>query len=105
VLAATQWNILAHDGFIRSFLSAVKFAPTSGQRAAWKRLTRQKRNILIITATHDPVIVLEELKPDVEELLVDSGSTIDWHVIDGAHDITNTHPEMIVDKICAFWGM
>jgi predicted esterase len=105
VLAATQWHILAHTGFIRSFLSAVRFAPISGQQAAWKRLILQKRNILIITATHDPVIVPEELKPDVEELLLDSGSTIDWHVIDGAHDIPSTHPEKIVENICAFWGM
>ncbi|KAE8441898.1 hypothetical protein EG329_004204 [Mollisiaceae sp. DMI_Dod_QoI] len=105
VLAATQWNITAHKGFIHSFISNALFAPAAGQQAAWKRVGLQKRNILIVAATQDPIIVPEELKPDVEELLRDSGSKLDWCMIDGAHDLGNTHPEKIAEEICTFWGM
>ena len=105
VLAATQWNIATHPGFIRSFISVASFGPAAGQHAAWKRLLRQKRKLLIIVATHDPIIVPEELKPDVEEMVRGSGSEVEWRALEGAHDFTSTDPESIVDEICTFWEM
>jgi hypothetical protein len=105
VLAATQWNIMAHAGFIRSFLSAVRYAPGSHEQAAWSRLASQKRKILIFVATHDPIVFPEDLKCDVEELLLGSESKAEWRVVEGAHDMTNTHPEKIAADICGFWGM
>jgi predicted esterase len=105
VLAATQWNILAHDGFIRSFLSAIRYAPSSNQQTAWKRLAIQNRKILIFVASHDPIIFPEDLKPDVEELLLGTESKIEWRKIEGAHDFTNTHLEKIVEDISVFWRL
>ncbi|KUJ10464.1 alpha/beta-hydrolase [Mollisia scopiformis] len=105
VFAATQWNIQTHPGFIRSFTSVARFGPAAGQHAAWRRLLQKKRKILIIVASHDPIIVTEELKPDVEEVVRDSGTDIVWREIDGAHDIPTTDPDKIVRDICAFWEM
>lgn len=105
VLEATQWNISTHAGSIRSFVSVVTHGPTAGQQVAWNRLSLQKRKILIIVATEDPIILPKELKPDVEELVRGTGTEIVWRVIKGAHHFTSTDPEKIVDSICEFWGI
>lgn len=103
-LSAVHWNVKTHEGFIRSFISNALYAPAAKQHAAWKRLGQQKRTILIVTATQDPIIVPEELKPDVEELLVEAEAKVEWRSVEGAHNICDTAPEEIVGYICDFWG-
>jgi hypothetical protein len=103
VLNATKWNIAAHLGSIKSFVSVVKHGPGGDQQAAWKRLGLQKRKILIIMANKDPIIVPEELIPDVEEVVRDSGTVIEWCMLQGAHDFPVMDPANVVGNICSFW--
>jgi hypothetical protein len=69
-------------------MSSVRYAPVSGRQAAYERLGLRKDKILIIAATHDPIIVAKELKVDAEGLL--GPEKVEWRVIDGAHDIPIT---------------
>ncbi|CZR62610.1 related to alpha/beta hydrolase family protein [Phialocephala subalpina] len=104
-LSAVHWGVHTHHGFIRSFISNALYAPGANQHAAWKRLGAQKRTILIVTATQDPIIVPEELKPDVEELLEGMEAKVEWRSVVGAHNICDTAPEEIVGHICEVWGI
>ncbi|RFU25248.1 hypothetical protein B7463_g11091, partial [Scytalidium lignicola] len=104
-LSAVHWNVQTHDGFIRSFISNALYAPGAKQYAAWKRLGLQKRTILIVTATQDPIVVPEELKPDVEELLQGAEAKVEWRSVEGAHNICDTAPEEIVGHIYKYSGL
>lgn len=104
-LSAVHWSVRTHEGFIRSFISNALYAPGAKQHAAWKRLGQQNRTILIVTATQDPIIAPEELKPDVMELLEGAEAKVEWRSVEGAHNISDTAPEEIVDHICGFWGI
>lgn len=101
VLSAIQWQIQVHAGFLNSFMSTVRHALEIGQPEAWKRLRLRKDKILIIAASHDPIIKAEELKEDAMEVL--GADKLEWRLIDGAHDIPITDARKIVSEICGFW--
>lgn len=104
VLAATQWNIAQHLGFVHSFVSVVQYGPGGNLEKDWKRLAAQERRILILMASEDPIIVPYELQPDIEQVIQGSGTSIEWKTVEGAaHDFTSTDPEKLVEWISEFW--
>ncbi len=104
VLDAIQWQIRVHAGFTTSILSTGFHMPVTGQQETWRRLGRLRQDrFLVIVGSHDPIVVAQELKEDVMEVLgVDK---VEWRVIDGMHDIPGTAPGEIVDAISTFWGI
>ena len=102
-MGAVQWHLQSHPGFVRSFLSSIRYAPISGQVEEWKKLGLRKDKTMIFAGTTDPIIIPDELKMDAEALV--GKDKIDWHLIDGAHDIPVTESEKICDRIAKFWGL
>ncbi|KAL3426973.1 alpha beta hydrolase family [Phlyctema vagabunda] len=103
VMGAVQWHLHSHPGFVRSFLSTLRYAPISGQEEEWKKLGLRQDKIMIVAGSTDPIIIPEELKVDTEALL--GKDKIDWNLIEGAHDIPVTEPEEICKRIAGFWGL
>jgi len=101
VVPAVMWQVGVHEGFFSAFISTVEHAPVAKQHELWKRLRNLRTKVLIFAASHDPIINAMELEEDVAPIL---GDRFEWILLDGAHDITNTHPDKIADGIFEFWG-
>jgi hypothetical protein len=84
-------------------MSSVRFAPVTGQEAAWKRLGLRADKVLFFAGRTDPIIIPEELRPDAEALL--GREKVEWRLIEGAHDFPITDSGRVVREICEFWGM
>ena len=84
-------------------MSTVRFAPVTGQQAVWKRLGHRPDKVLFFAGRTDPIIIPQELRHDVEELL--GREKVEWKLIEGAHDFPITDSGRVVRDIVEFWGM
>jgi surfactin synthase thioesterase subunit len=102
--AAVAWQLEAHEGFVHSFMSSMRWAPIIGNDVTWQRLGRLRSDkILIFAGAADPIIIAPELEADAKRLL--SPDKVQWKLVDGAHDFPTTHSEELAREMCAFWGM
>ncbi|RDW82433.1 hypothetical protein BP6252_03545 [Coleophoma cylindrospora] len=102
VMGAVQWHLQQHPGFVRSFMSSVRYAPITGQDAIWKKLALREDKTLIVAGTTDPIIIANEIKEDAERVL---GDKLEWILLSGAHDIPVVDSETICGHIAKFWAL
>ena len=114
------WQIGIHQGFIKSFLSSLRYGPVVDQHADWQRIGMrlsaqnaapgdesvvrqglQNGKVLIIGGASDALIVGEELVPDATAAL-GAGNVI-FKFVDAGHDLPVTKSQEIVDYIHGFW--
>ncbi|KAI9732074.1 MAG: hypothetical protein M1818_007669 [Claussenomyces sp. TS43310] len=103
VVAAVRWQLRAHQGFVHSFMSSIRYAPIVGQHESWRRLGLRDDKTLIFAGTTDPIIYVEELRDDAEATV--GKDKIEYRVIEGAHDFPITNADEIVGIVCDFWGI
>ncbi|RDL36772.1 uncharacterized protein BP5553_06124 [Venustampulla echinocandica] len=103
VASAVKWQIANNEGFIRSFVSSIKFASISGKAEVWKSLRQLEEKVLIIAGKTDPIIVPEELHDDAIEAI--GAENVEWRVIHGGHEFPITVPELVVNEISEVWGL
>jgi hypothetical protein len=84
-------------------MSSVRFSPLTGQQSVWKRLSLRPDKVLFFAGKTDPIIIPQELRPDVEDLL--GREKVEWRLIEGAHDFPIIESGRVVGEICAFWGL
>lgn len=119
VAAAVAWQTQYHEGFIKSFISSIRYGPILDQQAEWKRIGArlaaqnasseerfereglQHGKILIICGNTDPVIVKEELVEDATEALRDH--CVCFKFCDAGHELPIVRSEVIVGQIWDFW--
>ncbi|MCJ1317439.1 hypothetical protein MMC15_002763 [Xylographa vitiligo] len=122
---AQAWQVAAHDGFPKSFISSVRCGPISGQHADWRRvgarLSAQRAatergagdaeevargglregEVLVVCGRSDPVI-------DYAELVEDATAVLQGHVrfetCDAGHEVPITRSKEVVEYIWQFWG-
>ena len=119
VAAAVAWQTQYHEGFIKSFISSIRYGPITNQQPDWKRVGErlaaqnasteesyeveglQHGKVLIICGEKDPVILKEELIEDATEVLGESG--VRFKFCDAGHELPIIRSEMIVKSIWDFW--
>lgn len=101
VVSAVQWQLTAHQGFVHSFVSSIRFAPITEQQAAWSRLSSRNHKTLIFAGTKDPIIFAEELKEDATKLI--GSENVVYRVVEGAHDFPIVHADQVVSQIWDVW--
>ena len=119
VAAAVAWQTRFHEGFIKSFISSIRYGPILDQQPDWKRIGArlaaqnasteeryeveglQYGKVLIICGETDPVIVKDELVEDATEALGEN--CVCFKFCDTGHELPIVRSEMIVGQIWDFW--
>ena len=112
-----------HQGFIKSFMSSVRYGPISGQHNDWRRIGERLNlqessslgprkteeawgllngQVLIITGKSDSVIVHDELVEDATEVL--GVGNVQFETCDVGHELPITKAAEVVELIWNFWG-
>ncbi|TVY83988.1 Serine hydrolase-like protein [Lachnellula suecica] len=99
----TDWQLANHEGFVRSFVSSIKFASLEGAHERWKKLGALKEKVIIIAGKTDPIIVADELHEDATATV--GADNIEWRVIEGGHEFPISCPDEVVNEIAGVWGI
>lgn len=129
VAAVCSWQLEQHQGFLPAFMDSLRDAPIYEQQALWRALSRQlatrradadadsdadaeaaesdrpSRKVgkaLLIVGSADPVVVKEEVIPDVHAALGDEG--VDVVIIEGGHEIPITESTAIAEAAVQYWS-
>ena len=108
-----------HSGYVKSFISSVRYGPISGQHDDWHRIAErlnaqnasteksyekeglQNGKVLIIAGHKDDIILKDELVQDATEILGENN--VRFEFVDAGHELSITKSREVVDFISAFW--
>lgn len=119
IARAVSWQVDAHPGFLRSFISSIKYSPVSyehdrwrliGNRCSARRISAEPEKlpgldedkVLIIFGAQDPVVVADETEEDATAAL--GKENVKVVRLEGAHDVPVVNSRGCVDAITEFWG-
>ncbi|KXH45265.1 hypothetical protein CSIM01_10365 [Colletotrichum simmondsii] len=99
------WMVAHHEGFVKAFMSCVRWAPLTGQHQTWRVLgQRKKGTTAVFIGKTDEVIDVEHYAKDGLPLL-GGEENVTWKVLPGGHDFVMTKTEYIMRELDVFWGM
>ncbi|MCJ1404576.1 hypothetical protein MMC11_007802 [Xylographa trunciseda] len=117
-----RWQVECNEGFVRSFISGLRNAPTAGQERHWRtvgqNLTRAREDaewsrastagppcsrILIVAGESDPFVIVDELIADATQLL--GAGNLEVRTIDDGHEFPINRAGEVVDYISEFWDL
>ena len=108
-----------HRGYVKSFISSVRYGPISGQHDDWHRIAErlnaqktstekiyetqglQNGKVLIIAGDRDDIILKDELVQDATEVLGEKN--VRFEFVDAGHELSITKSREVVDFISTFW--
>jgi pimeloyl-ACP methyl ester carboxylesterase len=53
---ATDWQLANHEGFVRSFVSSIRFASIQGAHERWRKLGVLKEKVIVMAGKTDPIM-------------------------------------------------
>ena len=113
------WQFDNHPGFVKSFISSIRYGPVSEEHCHWRRLgerlaaqnasTEEKYaeqglkngKVLIIGGSKDSLIVKDELIDDATGVL--GANNVKFEFLDAGHELPITKSREIVHYILDFW--
>ncbi|KAL2040155.1 hypothetical protein N7G274_007058 [Stereocaulon virgatum] len=116
---AMAWQLDAHPGFVKAFMSGIRYGPIANQHDVWRRIgqrlaaqnasseeryTReglQGGKVLIIGGRKDVVVDSDELEEDAIEVLGKECVRFEW--VDAGHELPITKSGEIVECVWGFW--
>lgn len=121
---AVAWQVDAHPGFLKSFISSIKYAPVSFEHERWRIVGRrcsarraaaaaadpfddetlpglEQNQVLIIFGAQDEVIIAEETGEDATAVL--GRENVKIVKLKGGHDVPVVNSIGCVDAILDFW--
>ena len=51
-----QWQLANHEGFVRSFVSSIRFASIQGAHERWRKLGVLKNKVIVMAGQSDPIM-------------------------------------------------
>lgn len=114
------WQLDNHPGYVKSFISSIRYGPITGQDADWQRIAvrlaaqnasseeryekegLQNGKVLIIAGHQDVIIVEDELIEDATEILGEKN--VRFEFVDAGHELPVSKSKEILGFISAFWG-
>lgn len=111
-----EWQIREHRGFVKAFMSSIRYAPIYDRKEDWAalgRLLEERRKdagmpglrngrVLLVLGTRDTVIVRDELVADATAALGEDG--VEVVEVDAGHELAFTHGEEVADAAVRFWS-
>ncbi len=102
--SVVEWQIRHHgEGFIKSFVSSIRYASISGNRETWKKLGLRKDKVMIIVGSEDSVINARELYEDSIDAI--GKENLEWKVVESGHEFPMAKPDEVLEILCEFWGL
>ena len=113
------WQLDNHPGFVKSFISSIRYGPVSEEHYHWRRLGErlaaqnasteeeyaeqglQNGKVLIIGGSKDSLIVKDELINDATEVL--GANNVKFEFLDTGHELPIAMSRDIVRYILDFW--
>ena len=110
-----EWQIAEHRGFVKAFMSSIRYAPIYDRREEWRELGRmleERRRgegavglrggkVLLVLGKTDTVIVRDELIEDAKATLGEEA--VEVVEIDAGHELVFTHGEDVAAAAVEFW--
>lgn len=112
-----DWQISNHPGFIPSFVSSIRYAPTHEQQDRWRILGQHMRDryerpdkersgvkeVYLVLGESDPIIIADELIEDAKNVL--GRRFVRSKIIEGAgHDIAMARPDEVARVVLKMLG-
>jgi pimeloyl-ACP methyl ester carboxylesterase len=120
VVDSIKWQIDTNHGFIKAFISSVRFGPTSGETDTWRnigaRLTEQQSKkddveaqrkglvggkILVMMGNKDSIILRNEVEPDLKAAF--GRQNVKMAIFEAGHDLPVQMPGKVTEKIWETW--
>lgn len=103
--SAVAWQLENNQGFIKSFMSSIRYGPITDQQEDWRRIRDGMKSkdtkALIICGEDDSIIVKGELVEDATSIL--GKDRVEFRFCECAHDVPMTKSQEVVDHIFEFW--
>ena len=111
-----EWQIAEHKGFVKAFMSTIRYAPIYDRREEWRELGRmleeRRRDprvaglrggkVLLVLGKTDSVIVRDELVEDAKATLGEEA--VEVVEIDAGHEVVFTHGKEVAAAAVRFWS-
>ncbi|KUI56134.1 hypothetical protein VP1G_03534 [Cytospora mali] len=116
VASVMSWQLRHHKGFVPAVMSTTRYGPIYERYEEWRRLglllsgRREDPSlpgllggkILLVLATTDPIIKVEEILPEVKDTLGEDAFEV--KVLDCGHEVAIVRGAEIADIVSGFWG-
>ncbi|KAF2632774.1 alpha/beta-hydrolase [Macroventuria anomochaeta] len=91
--AVVDWQIEQHEGFVKAFISSIRYAPVHGEHERWRILGRNieegkggLKKVFVVLGEMDPIIVKDEIMEDARGCL--GNENVEFEVVKGAgHEV------------------
>ncbi|KAN0122434.1 alpha/beta-hydrolase [Hyaloscypha variabilis] len=103
IAESVTWQLDHHKGFVKSFCNSIKHSSIERREETWRKLRERDDQVLIMAGKTDPVIVADELREDVFEVV--GKENVRWRVVDSAHEFPITKVQEVVEEIKSFWKL
>lgn len=83
---AVGWQVQNHDGFVKSYISTMRYGPFSEQCETWRRISQWSSMLrCVILGDSDPVIISDEFTDDVKSIL--GPAQVNFLICGAGHDL------------------
>jgi pimeloyl-ACP methyl ester carboxylesterase len=104
IMSVVKWQLDHHEGFVKAFISSIRFSSTSGKEEIWRMLGMRSDKVLVMVGTEDPIILPGELREDAVRAM-GGDKALEWRVVEGGHEFPIESAEEVVDEISKVWGL
>ncbi|KAK5943458.1 hypothetical protein PMZ80_004465 [Knufia obscura] len=102
--AAVNHQIEYHEGFVKAFMSSIRYGPIQRQHELWRRVGRdfeeRGKEVLVVLGERDPIIKCEEIMEDAREVF---GGRVQFRVMDAGHEAPVAKGDEVAEHIWGFW--
>jgi pimeloyl-ACP methyl ester carboxylesterase len=98
-----EWQLRNHDGFVKSFISSMRYGSIEGKQQMWKRLGMRDDKVMIIAGSEDTVIDAVELREDALNAIGEDN--VAWRVVDCGHEFPVKKANEVLDLVSQFWNL
>ncbi|KAF2703870.1 alpha/beta-hydrolase [Pleomassaria siparia CBS 279.74] len=112
-----DWQIANHPGFVKAFVSTIRYAPTHEQQDRWKIIGQNMRDrynmpekervglkeVWLVLGEIDPIIIADEIVEDAKDVL--GRRFVKVKILDGVgHDVPMVRPDEVARVVLKILG-
>lgn len=102
--AAVNHQVVNHQGFVKAFMSSIRYGPIQKQHPLWRRIGHRLKEkdemALIVLGERDPIINVHEIQKDALDVLE---GRVQFVVMDAGHEAPVAKGPEVADYIWEFW--
>jgi len=102
--AAVNHQVHNHQGFVKAFMSSIRYGPIQRQHELWRRIGRtlkeKDKMAFVILGERDPIINVHELREDALDVL---DGRVQFVVLDAGHEVPISKGPKVAQHIWEFW--